>query len=67
MNLGLEYETLCEEIRLVLSGIELEQYNKKVGYFQSKHPDKKDELNFVNELYAMVNEKHFYSEYKQEV
>ncbi len=66
LNLGLEYETLCEEIRLILSEIEKEQYNKKVGYFQSRHPDKMEESNIVNQLYAMVNEKHFYSEYKRE-
>ncbi len=67
LKLGLEYETLCEDIRLILSEIEKEQYNKKIGYFQSRHPDKMEESNIVNELYAMVNEKHFYSEYKREI
>lgn len=66
LNLGLEYETVCEEIRLILSEIEKEQYNQKVGYFQSRHPEKMEESNIVNQLYAMVNEKHFYSEYKRE-
>lgn len=67
LNLGLEYETLCEEIRLILSEIEKEQYEKKVGYFKSRHPDKIEESGIVNQLYAMVNEKHFFSEHKKEL
>lgn len=67
LNISLDYETLCEDIRIVLSKIELEQYDKKVGYFQSKHPHKQNERNLIKELKAMVNEKHFYSEYKREI
>lgn len=67
LNLGLKYETLSEEIRLILSEIEKEQFDKNVGYFQTRLPDKMEESSMVNQLYAMVNEKHFYSEYLREI
>lgn len=62
-EIGYSYELLCEEIRLVLYDIETEQFEKKVGYFGLKNPHSKKKEDYVNELFSMVNDKHFYEEF----
>lgn len=58
-----EYEKMSEKIRLILRGIETEQFDKKVGYFRHKDPycgvGKNDELF----LKSMINEKHFLNDF----
>ena len=62
-EISLKYEILCEEIRLILRDVELEQFNKKIGYYSSKHPHRKRSDNHIKELKSYVNEKHLYTEY----
>lgn len=59
----LDYEELCEEVRLVLRDVELEQYNQKIGYYSRKHPHRKFSKNHLKALKSYVNDKHLYSEY----
>jgi uncharacterized protein YutE (UPF0331/DUF86 family) len=66
-EIGYQYEVLCEEIRLVLADIETEQFEKKVGYHGLKDPHRDRDQNHVNELFSMVNDKHFYKEFYREV
>lgn len=58
-----EYQKMSEKIRLILRGIETEQFDKKVGYFSHKDPDSEMEIN--NELFlkSMINEKHFLNDF----
>ncbi|TXI68922.1 MAG: hypothetical protein E6Q46_00420 [Flavobacterium sp.] len=62
-QIALQYELLCEEIRLILEKIELEQFEKGIGYHGIKDPHREREKNQVNELFSMVNEKHFSKEF----
>lgn len=66
-KIGYQYEVLCEEIKLVLADIETEQFEKKVGYHGVKDPHRDRDKNHVNELFSMVNDKHFYKEFYREV
>ncbi|MCD9853486.1 hypothetical protein LUD75_02125 [Epilithonimonas sp. JDS] len=66
-QISLEYESLCEEIRLILRNVELEQFNSKIGYYSSKHPHRKYSDNLIKELKSYVNEKHLYSEYFRDI
>ncbi|AUP81009.1 hypothetical protein [Flavivirga eckloniae] len=67
MDIGYQYEVLCEEIRLVLANIETEQFEKKLGYHGLKDPHRDRDQDHVNELYSMVNAKHFYEEFYREI
>lgn len=62
-DIGYDYELLCEEIRLILVKIEDEQFEKKVGYHGMKDPHRERNQNHVDELFSMVNDKHFYKEF----
>lgn len=66
-DIGYKYELLCEETRLILADIETEQYSNKVGYHGSKDPHRERDHSYVNELYSMVNNKHFYEEFYRDV
>lgn len=63
----LDYEELCEEIRLILREIELEQFQKKIGYYSINHPHRKISKNLINEIKSYTNEKHMYSDYFREL
>ncbi len=63
MKFAYEYELLCEEIRKILALIEEEQYILKIGYHAQKHPHRERDKNYVNELFSMVNDKHFSNSY----
>ncbi|MCH8496809.1 MAG: hypothetical protein LAT57_14410 [Balneolales bacterium] len=58
-DIGYEYELLCEEIRIVLSNIEIEQFEKKVGYHGTCDPHRERTSQFVDEFKSRVNDKHF--------
>lgn len=66
-EIGYQYELLCEEIRIVLADIETEQFEKKVGYHGLKDPHRDKDSNHLNELFSMVNDKHFYKEFYRKV
>lgn len=61
------YELICEAIRLILEKMEAEQFEKKVGYHGSKDPHREKDENHVNELFSMVNDKHFYKEFHRKI
>lgn len=67
LDIGYEYELLCEEIRLVLRDIETEQFDKKIGYHGQKDPHRGKDKNHVDELFSMVNDKHFYKEFHRDI
>jgi hypothetical protein len=67
LKIAYEYELLCEEIRLVLRNIETEQFEKKVGYNGSKDPHRDRDKSYVDELFSMVNDKHYYKEFHRNV
>lgn len=62
-----DYELLCEDIRLVLADIETEQFKKKVGYHSTKDPHRERDQNLVDELFSMVNDKHFSKEFHRKL
>ena len=62
-NICYDYELGCEEIRLILAEIETEEFEKNVGYHGTKDPHRKKEQSHVNELFSMVNDKHFFKEF----
>jgi len=66
-KISYDYELLCENIRLILADIETEQFEKKVGYHGSSDPHKKIDQDHVDELFSMVNDKHFYKEFHRKV
>tara|TARA_R110001583_G_scaffold194839_1_gene367272 strand:- start:740 stop:1726 length:987 start_codon:yes stop_codon:yes gene_type:complete len=66
-EIGYEYEVVCEEIRLILADIETEQFENKVGYHGLKDPHRERDENHENELFSMVNDKHFYKEFYREI
>jgi hypothetical protein len=67
LEIGYEYELLCEEVRLVLRNIETEQFDKKIGYHGYKDPHREKDKNHVDELFSMVNDKHFYKEFYRNI
>jgi uncharacterized protein YutE (UPF0331/DUF86 family) len=67
IEIGYEYEVVCEEIRLILADIETEQFEKKVGYHGLKDPHRERNENHANELFSMVNDKHFNKEFYREI
>jgi len=66
-NICYDYELVCEEIRLILAKIETEQFEKNVGYHGKKDPHRKKEQSHVNELFSMVNDKHFSKEFYRKI
>lgn len=66
-DISYEYEYLCEEIRLVLRSIEVEQFDKKIGYHGLKDPHRKRDKSHVDELFSMINDKHFYKEFYRNI
>lgn len=67
IELAYEYELLCEEIRQILEKIEEEQFNLKIGYHALKHPHRERDENYVNELFSMINDKHFSRNFHREI
>lgn len=67
LEIGYNYEILCEEIRLILKDIEEEQFDKKIGYHGLKDPHRERDKNYVDELFSMVNDKHFYKEFHRTI
>jgi hypothetical protein len=63
----MNYELLCEDIRLILADIETEQFDKNVGYHGTKDPHRERDENHVNELFSMVNDKHFSKEFYRKI
>lgn len=61
------YELICEEIRLILADIEKEQFDKNLGYHGTEDPHREKDLNHVNELFSMVNDKHFSKEFHRKI
>jgi hypothetical protein len=61
------YELLCEEIRLILADIETEQFDKNIGYHGTKNPHRERDQSHVNELFSMVNDKHFSKEFHRKI
>src|SRR5690606_24215359 len=61
------YELLCEDIRLLLADIETEQFDKNIGYHGTKGPHRERNQNYVNELFSMVNDKHFSKEFHRKI
>ena len=62
-----EYQSLCEDIRLILADIETEQFEKKIGYHGTKDPNREKDQNLVDELLSMVNDKHFSREFHRKL
>lgn len=62
-EIAVDYEILCEEIRLVLADIETEQFEKKVGYHGDKDPHRTRDQDHIKELHSLVNDKHFIDNY----
>ncbi|MFT4155151.1 hypothetical protein [Parafilimonas sp.] len=67
LEISYEYELLCEEVRVILESIEAEQFDKKIGYHGTKDPLRKRDKNYVDELFSMVNDKHFYKEFYRNI
>jgi hypothetical protein len=67
LEISYDYELLCEEVRLVLRIIEAEQFEKKIGYHGPKDPHRERDQNHVDELFSMVNDKHFYKEFYRNI
>jgi len=63
LEIAYDYELLCEEIRLILRDIEAEQFDKKIGYHGLKDPHREKDKSHADELFSMVNDKHFYKEF----
>lgn len=66
-NIVIRYELLCEDIRLILADIETEQFDKNVGYHGTKGPHRERDQSHVNELFSMVNDKHFSKEFHRKI
>lgn len=67
LKIAYDYEIMCEEIRLVLSNIESEQFNKKIGYHGTKDPHRERDKNYSDLVFSMVNDKHFVKEFYRRV
>lgn len=67
LEIAYDYELLCEEIRLILRNIESEQFDKKIGYHGLKDPHRERDKNYVDELFSMVNDKHFYKKFHRTI
>jgi len=50
-----------------LRDIESEQFDKKIGYHGLKDPHRERDKNYVDELFSMVNDKHFYKEFHRTI
>jgi len=61
------YELLCQDTILILADIENEQFEKNVGYHGTKDPYRERDENHVNELFSMVNDKHFSKEFYRKI
>jgi uncharacterized protein YutE (UPF0331/DUF86 family) len=61
------YELLCEDIRLVLVDIETEQFDKNIGYHATINPHRERDQSHVDELFSMVNDKHFSKEFHRKI
>ena len=61
------YELFCENVRLILANIETEQFEKKIGYHATNDPNRKRDQDHVNELFSMVNDKHFSKEFHRKL
>lgn len=66
-NISIDYELLNEEIRKVLIKIEIEQFEKKVGYYGTKDPYREIDKDSVDELFSRVNDKHFSKEFHRKL
>ncbi|SFJ76918.1 hypothetical protein [Myroides guanonis] len=63
----IDYEKICEKIRLILANIEIEQFEKNVGYHGKKDPHRNKSESQINELFSMINDKHFSKEFYRKV
>lgn len=54
-----KYKMMAEAVRLILAGIEKEQFENKVGYYRTKDPLINKSMENADFLKSMVNEKHF--------
>lgn len=59
----LEYEKMCEEIRIILQNIEDEQFNKQIGYYSSKYSVNRFKDNTIDAVKSLINEKHLHDNY----
>ena len=66
-DIVINYELLCEDIRLTLENIENEQFEKNIGYYGTNDTHRKKDKNHVNELFSMVNDKHFSKEFYRKI
>ncbi|MDI9312624.1 MAG: hypothetical protein QM535_20610 [Limnohabitans sp.] len=66
-NICFNYEIICEEIRLILESIEKEQFEKKVGYHGTINPHREKDESYINELFSMVNDKHFSKKFHRKI
>lgn len=62
-----QYEQIAEDIRVILEKIEKEQFEKKVGYYKSKNPHREKNINEINWLKSLVNEKHFMNNFYRDL
>ena len=67
VEISYKYELLSEEIRIILSQIETQQFKNKVGYHALKDPHRERNQNHIEELFSMVNDKHFYKEFHRKL
>ncbi|QYJ67836.1 hypothetical protein [Flavobacterium litorale] len=67
LEIAYKYEQLCEDIRIILSKIETEQYENKIGYHALKNPHREKKQDFVDQLFSMVNDKHFYTKFNRDI
>lgn len=54
-----KYEMMTEAVRLILAGIEKEQFENHTGYYGRKNPHIDKNMENADFLKSMVNEKHF--------
>jgi len=68
LDIGRRYEENCEKVRLILRGIEDQQFKEGVGiYGNGQHPHAKPTSDALRLLHSQVNDKHLTKDFEREI
>jgi hypothetical protein len=58
-QIAMDYETLCEKVRLITRDLEERQFTEKIGIYGSgRHPHDEPTIEYIQVLHSQVNDKH---------
>lgn len=68
LEIAYKYESICEQVRLIMKEIEDTQFEKQIGiYGNGQHPQEEPSEEALKFLHSQVNDKHLIKEFERKI